>query len=648
MNFYISKSDFKVGSSCAKKLWYKKNGYPTKDDESEYMEYLAKGGYIVAKMAQVIFGGGIDLSAIDNWQEAVSKTRELIEAHENIILYEATVFSKGKLVRIDILEKKGKLLQIIEVKAKSSDSAEENYIPTPYLDDVLYQVLAMEEAYPDFEVQGYLFLPDKNANNSIEGLAGWFQVVEDNQRELQELDELPARSGGKFYVPEVRFIYEGDPKEAMYLQELRDNSLFELRNIKQMDFMGDWESAKQVVENSFQRLYAAVCDGPFKGNSQITKECKKCEYVSDKDGKNGFKECWSAYKDRDLSALDLYYGGSIKHDGAFYINYLIEQRKLSLKDVDLEILTRGRAQAQLSNRTLRQLLQIQAAFTNQEQINIACLKEEIEGWEDALYFIDFETYTGAIPFHKNMRPYELIAFQWSSHRLDRKTGKLTHTCYLNEGEGFPNFRFAEALMKTVGDEGTPLMWSPHENTVLRKILAQMETQDYKNNALKEWLTTMTHDSKTKRKGRLVDMCKLCEANYLHPDNRGKASIKKILPSIWKNTANTFLHQHELFSKYYGTNEDGNIIDPYKMLKAVVPLFNEIESLEQEEVVAEGTAAMRAYYEMIFGKGRNSKSKREEIKQLLLQYCELDTMAMVIIYAYWQKVLEEAGKEAPVI
>ncbi|MBK7640866.1 MAG: DUF2779 domain-containing protein [Bacteroidetes bacterium] len=42
---------------------------------------------------------------------------------------------------------------------------------------------------------------------------------------------------------------------------------------------------------------------------------------------------------------------------------------------------------------------------------------------------------------------------------------------------FPNFRFAESLMKQIGETGTPLMWATHENTVLRKILEQLENNN---------------------------------------------------------------------------------------------------------------------------------------------------------------------------
>jgi hypothetical protein len=168
-----------------------------------------------------------------------------------------------------------------------------------------------------------------------------------------------------------------------------------------------------------------------------------------------------------------------------------------------------------------------------------------------LHFIDFETYTGAIPYHKNMRPYELIAFQWSCHTITSKGATPIHSEWIHTGEMlpddnvFPNFEFAKSLMNQIGNSGTPLMWATHENSVLRTILDQMEEYEYKDEILKNWLTEMTHDKD--REGRWVDMNKLTSEHYFHPLMGGRTSIKKVLPAIW--STNTTLHSVSHFSEY---------------------------------------------------------------------------------------------------
>ncbi len=62
-------------------------------------------------------------------------------------------------------------------------------------------------------------------------------------------------------------------------------------------------------------------------------------------------------------------------------------------------------------------------------------------------------------------------------------------------------------------------------------------------------------------------------------------------------------------------------------------------MENEEVIKDGTGAMRAYNELMFGTLADNKERREQLKQLLLQYCELDSMAMVIIWKYWMDKCE---------
>jgi hypothetical protein len=71
------------------------------------------------------------------------------------------------------------------------------------------------------------------------------------------------------------------------------------------------------------------------------------------------------------------------------------------------------------------------------------------------------------------------------------------------------------------------------------------------------------------------------------------------------------------------------LSPYKLLPAV----QEIDAYE----VKEGTAAMRAYQDMLYGFAKNDFAKKESIKHALLSYCKLDTLAMVIIYKHWMSL-----------
>ena len=82
----LSKSDFKLASDCPQKLLYKKAKYPNSNDENEFLQILAEGGYIVGKMAQVMYeqfakeNGYVckEITSDRNSKQAIQETEELL------------------------------------------------------------------------------------------------------------------------------------------------------------------------------------------------------------------------------------------------------------------------------------------------------------------------------------------------------------------------------------------------------------------------------------------------------------------------------------------------------------------------------------------------------------------------------------------
>jgi len=66
MPAYLSKSDFKVARTCPTKLYYKKLKYPSLLDEDAYLAFLADGGFMVEKMAKLLYPEGIE---VGNWSQ---------------------------------------------------------------------------------------------------------------------------------------------------------------------------------------------------------------------------------------------------------------------------------------------------------------------------------------------------------------------------------------------------------------------------------------------------------------------------------------------------------------------------------------------------------------------------------------------------
>lgn len=624
MTTYLSKSDFQLASTCAKKLVYKKAFYPTANDSNEYMKMLAQGGYIVGKMATLLYPDGIEIDG--KTDHCIALTNELMQ-QENVVLFEPAIVSGQKLVRVDILVKKGNHFHLIEVKAKSHHSEDTDYEAEKnlkkYIEDVAYQYLVLKEAFPNSTIQCSLLMPDKAKRTAIDGLAGWFSIKKKAKSSDSEVDELPAQQKPTFDKPEVVFMYDNHPQRAQYIAQLKNEGILEYFDVTQ-----EVVSMQPTIAQRAERFLHILNQGIEETDYQISKICKKCEFNPPDESKNGFKECWGELAEREHHIFDLYYGGKIKtSDKTFYINDLIIEGRTSLFDINPEQLLT--AKGVLGSLGKRQLIQINNTKSNTEW-HSSELISVIDGFKYPLHFIDFETYTGAMPNHKGMRPYELIAFQWSCHTIKTPGADPVHSEWIHTGPmfpnstSFPNFEFAKSLMKQIGYEGTPLMWATHENTVLRTILAQMENFQIDDEDLKGWLTSMTSDKK--REGRLVDMNKMTKEHYFHPYMKGRTSIKKVLPAVWSN--HPYLHEVEHFKQYAPEKFISGIIDPYDTLAS-----NMSEDEFEEGVVSEGTAAMRAYQRIRFDETL-SAAQKDELRFQLLQYCKLDTMAMVIIAHHW--------------
>jgi hypothetical protein len=593
MKNLLSKSDFLVAQSCPTKLYYRKNGYPTNDSE-EFMELLAEGGFYVGELAKLQRPVGIEIKN-PNPKIAFQETLKLL-SNEKITIFEATIIVNQLLVKIDVLEKDGNDFNIIEIKSKSYASKNDsiagngdymknksgNLIPSwnDYVYDVAFQHYVFSLAFPEAKIQSFLLLPDKSKNTTIEGLGGMFEIDEKikkvnfkgNIEEAISQDILTQVSVDQFVLPILQSIQQTSTQFTSTLKE---------------------EEITKI-------------------HTPISKGCKSCEFRYPSDAsKDGFLECWGNLGTITPHIFDMYNGTTIQKGELF--NQLIHEGKVSLFDVQPENLS--------GKRGVRQQLQL----NNEEWIdpNISRVLTQLEY---PLFFIDFETASTALPYHIDMSPYETVAFQWSCHVIDTPESEPQHFEWINTEPTFPNFRFAEILMEVVGDKGTPLMWSSHENTVLRAVYEQMQKRNYYNPKLSTWLEQMVKFN-SKDTGRFVDMNTITQNHYFHPDMKGQTSIKATLPAIWNN--NLELHEIPWFSRF-SKIKNGEVLSPYKALEEFL-----IDG--ETHQVSHGTAAMRAYDRMLYGKEKDNPEFKEKWKKALLDYCQLDTLAMVIVWAYWSTV-----------
>jgi hypothetical protein len=280
------------------------------------------------------------------------------------------------------------------------------------------------------------------------------------------------------------------------------------------------------------------------------------------------------------------------------------------------------------------------------------MAQEMDDWRYPLHFIDFETSTSALPFHIGMNPYESVAFQFSHHTLE-KDGSLKHAneFLLAEAGQFPNYEFARALRTALSeDDGSVFMWSSHENTILSHIITQLNTRSDAPEDKTELIAFL--ETLIKGGGRaMVDLKIIAQKGYFHPSTNGSNSIKKVLPAVLGSSA--FLR--ERYSKpIYGAEsgipslnfcdmtwwkEDtqGFVQDPYNALKDSEVTNQSAAAIESDDLeIAGGGEASMAYGRLQFE--TLPTEARESIKDKLLRYCELDTLAMAMIVEAWKAEL----------
>jgi hypothetical protein len=192
------------------------------------------------------------------------------------------------------------------------------------------------------------------------------------------------------------------------------------------------------------------------------------------------------------------------------------------------------------------------------------------------YFMDFETISFAAPIWKGTRPYKQIPFQFSVHRLP-KTGEIEHVSFLDLSGNDPSKDFASELIAACGKRGPVFVYNASFETARISELAERYPRFHKD------LLAIN--------GRVVDLLKIAEQRFYHPDQHGSWSIKKVLPTIASDLR-------------YDTLEG----------------------------VQDGGAAMGAFLEAT---AEDVHSERKGmLRDQLLEYCKLDTLAMVRIWQHF--------------
>jgi hypothetical protein len=223
--------------------------------------------------------------------------------------------------------------------------------------------------------------------------------------------------------------------------------------------------------------------------------------------------------------------------------------------------------------------QVKAELDHSTSIDKPGIRSFLADLKYPLYYLDFESMNPAVPLFDNSRPYQQICFQYSLHIQENPGGETIHREFLADADGDPRIPFIEQLIKDLEGEGNVLVYHQAFEIPRLKEIARdfpqyaIEIEDIIN--------------------RIVDLIiPFRSRQYYVPELKGSYSIKDVLP-------------------------------------ALVPGF----SYDGLEIADGGTAsiAFRSLY------SEKDAEKVNAVRENLLEYCKMDTLAMVEIMGVLEKV-----------
>ena len=219
-----------------------------------------------------------------------------------------------------------------------------------------------------------------------------------------------------------------------------------------------------------------------------------------------------------------------------------------------------------------QLIQVQSDLNNKTYIEPKKIKKFIKDLKYPLFYLDFETISSAIPMYKNTKPYQQLVFQYSLHVQKSINSKIVHSDYLANQNEDPRSQFIERLINDCGNYGDIIVYNiSFERGKLKNLI-----KNFPNYSLQ--LTSIIN--------RLKDlMLPFKNKWYYSPKMKGSYSIKYVLP-------------------------------------ALVPDLS-YDNLD----IKDGGTASNIFLSMVNG---TFNGNVKETRKQLLEYCYMDTFAMVKI------------------
>ena len=222
---------------------------------------------------------------------------------------------------------------------------------------------------------------------------------------------------------------------------------------------------------------------------------------------------------------------------------------------------------------------IQKAHKNNEPDINPGVGKVLKEFKWPFYFMDFETVQQGVPIIKGTQAYYALPFQWSVHKWDSPTTKISNgMSFLDFSDQNIERKFIESLLDAVGDKGT--IFAHHKSTEI-KVLEKLKDKDSCKD-LSEKIDNLI--------ARVEDTLSLVKNNFYAPVMNGKYDLKIIMKAIPSDI-----------------------------------------SYEEKDNIANGMEAQLAWF--IYTDPKTSNNDKEKQIKLLKAYCAKDTLAIYYLVKY---------------
>lgn len=221
----------------------------------------------------------------------------------------------------------------------------------------------------------------------------------------------------------------------------------------------------------------------------------------------------------------------------------------------------------------RQRLQIDGFHNQNNVVNTAAIRKFIDALWYPLCFLDFETtYMTPVPLFEGTRPFQQVPFQYSLHIIDKPNSALHHYDFLAPTGENPQIQFLQSLLAVIPEEACVLTWNQSFEKGRLEELAEYSPDH------RQVIDTITRNIRDL-------MAPFKRKDIYHWQFAGSYSIKAVLP-------------------------------------ALVPELN-----YKELAVSNGEMAANTWLQLHH---ECNEVQIMKSRQQLLEYCHLDTLAMVRI------------------